>query len=123
MAERSGYFLPGLVKGLLAAIAAMAIALSAAQAQSTCTADSNCTGVDEACVFGRCLQVSYNADWECTNRLPCASMDRAKVRRAAPTATAPGAAAWADIAKRSSAPPMRPAHRVARASTTIVAIA
>ena len=65
MAERSGYFLPGLVKGLLAAIAAIAIALSAAQAQSTCTADSNCTGVDEACVFGRCLQVSYNADWEC----------------------------------------------------------
>jgi len=42
MAERSGYFLPGLVKGLLAAIAAMTIALSAAQAQSTCTADSNC---------------------------------------------------------------------------------
>ena len=40
MAERSGYFLPGLVKGLLAAIAAVTIALSAAQAQSTCTADT-----------------------------------------------------------------------------------
>jgi hypothetical protein len=48
----------------------MTIALSAAQAQSTCTADSNCTGVDEACVFGRCLQVRCNADSECTNRLP-----------------------------------------------------
>jgi hypothetical protein len=48
MAERSGYLLPGLVKGLLAAIAAVMIALSAAQAQSTCTADSNCTSVDEA---------------------------------------------------------------------------
>ena len=53
MAERSGYFLPGLIKGLLAAIAVMTITLSAAQAQSTCTADSNCTGVAEACVFGR----------------------------------------------------------------------
>ena len=55
MAERSGYFLPGLVKGLLAAIAAMTIALSAAQAQSTCTADTNCTGVDEdACSAAVC---------------------------------------------------------------------
>jgi Cys-rich repeat protein len=60
-----------LVSCLLALSFAVLLVLpgSPAHAQS-CTADSQCTGVDEACVFDRCVQVRCNSDLDCTQRLP-----------------------------------------------------
>ncbi len=35
-----------------------------------CDSNSDCTGVDEACVFDRCVRVRCNSDLDCTHRLP-----------------------------------------------------
>ena len=62
------------VVAVAVAVAALAIAPAPARAQPVvtivCDADSDCGGVDEACVFDRCVQIRCSTDIECTNRLP-----------------------------------------------------
>jgi len=62
------------VRFTLAAAAMVVLAPLMASAQPTltiaCDSDSDCGGVDEACVLGRCLSIRCNSDSECTNRLP-----------------------------------------------------
>ena len=54
--------------------AALQLAPAAVQAQPTlgwaCDRDGDCRGVDEACVFDRCVQIRCNADSDCLVRKP-----------------------------------------------------
>lgn len=68
--RRSALGLSALALFLLAALSAPAPVQGQPTLGWACDADNDCTGVDEACVLGRCLSLRCNADSECLVRMP-----------------------------------------------------